>query len=94
METTFTRSASAVRTRRTSVRSKVVSLLGPATILAGIIWAILQPYRLTLLHPVGEGFWWLVFEPPLLVAVTGVVFMAVVARPLLADLAEADASSR
>jgi hypothetical protein len=94
METTFTRSTLAARTRRTSVRSKVVSLIGPATILAGIIWAILQPYRLTLLHPVGEGFWWLVFEPPLLVAFTGVVFMAVVARPLLADLAEADASSR
>jgi hypothetical protein len=94
METTFTRSTLAARTRRTSVRSKVVSLIGPATILAGIIWAILQPYRLTLLHPVGEGFWWLVFEPPLLVVVTGVVFMTVVARPLLADLAEADASSR
>ena len=40
----------------------------------GVIWAILQPYRLTLLHPVGEGFWWLVFEPPLLVVVVGAVF--------------------
>lgn len=94
MENTFTRSSSAERTRRTTVRAKIVSLLGPATIAGGVIWAILQPYRLTLLHPVGEGFWWLVFEPPLLVALTGVVFVAVVARPLLADLEEADASAR
>jgi hypothetical protein len=94
METTFTRSNPAERTRRTTVRSKLISLIGPATIAGGVIWAILQPYRLTLLHPVGEGFWWLVFEPPLLVAVVGVVFIAVVARPLLADLEEADAASR
>ncbi|HEY5296276.1 MAG TPA: hypothetical protein VIJ70_12440 [Gaiellaceae bacterium] len=94
METTFTRSTSAERTRRTSVRSKVVSLLGPATIAAGIVWAILQPYRLTLLHPVGEGFWWLVFEPQLLVAIVGIAFSFVVARPLLDDLEEADASAR
>jgi hypothetical protein len=94
METTFTPSASTARTRRTSVRSKVVSLIGPATIAAGAIWAIMQPYRLTLLHPLGQGFWWLVFEPPLLVAVAGIAFIAIVARPLLVDLEEADASSR
>jgi hypothetical protein len=50
------------------------------------VWAILQPYRVTLLHPRGEGFWWLVIEPPLLVVLVGVVFTLVVARPLLADL--------
>jgi len=93
MENTFTRSTSAERTRRTTVRAKIVSLLGPATIAGGVIWAILQPSRLTLLHPVGQGFWWLVFEPPLLVALAGVIFMAVVARPLLADLEEAHAAS-
>ena len=94
METTFTRSASTERIRRTGVRSKAISLVGPATIAAGLIWAILQPYRLTLLHPVGESFWWLVFEPPLLVAVAGIAFIVVVARPLLADLEEADAAGR
>ncbi|MGH3049335.1 MAG: hypothetical protein ACRDLK_04185 [Gaiellaceae bacterium] len=94
METTFTRSASTERTRRTSVRSRAISLIGPATIAAGTVWAILQPYRLTLLHPVGQGFWWLVLEGPLLVAVAGIAFIAIVARPLLADLEGADAARR
>jgi hypothetical protein len=40
----------------------------------------------TLLHPHGQGFWWLVVEPPLLVVAAGVFFALVVARPLLADL--------
>ena len=29
--------------------------------------AFCQPYRLTVLHPHGQGFWWLLVEPPLLV---------------------------
>ena len=67
-------------------RVHAVSLLGPLTVVAGIVWAIVQPYRLTLLHPHGQGFWWLAIEPPLLVAFAGVVFTVFVARPLLADL--------
>ena len=42
--------------------------------LAGVVWAFLQPYRVTLLHPHGQGFWWLFVQPPLLVIVVGVVF--------------------
>jgi len=72
-----------------SARAFVLSLLGPLTIGAGVIWAIVQPWRLTLLHPHGQGFWWLVIEPPLLLAVAGAVFALVVARPLLAELDEA-----
>ena len=72
----------------------MISLLGPLVIAGGFIWAMLQPYRVTLLHPRGQGFWWLVIEPPLLVVLAGVVFMIVVARPLLADLEEHDATSR
>ena len=60
----------------------------------GLIWGILQPHRLTILHPRGQGFWWLVLEPPLLVVLAGVVFALVVARPLLADLEEHLASAR
>jgi hypothetical protein len=48
----------------------------------------------TLLHPRGQGFWWLVVEPPLLVVLAGIVFAVVVARPLLADLEEHDAAAR
>ena len=77
-----------------SARTRVVSLIGPATVACGLIWAIMQPYRLTILHPRGEGVWWLLLEPPLLVAAAGVIFALVVAKPLLADLEEHDAASR
>jgi len=89
MSSTYVRSLPAARTRR-SRRAQVISLLGPATIAAGFLWALLQPYRLTLLHPMHQGFWWLVTEPPLLVMVAGVIFALVVARPLLVDLAETE----
>jgi formate hydrogenlyase subunit 3/multisubunit Na+/H+ antiporter MnhD subunit len=67
-------------------RARAIALLGPLTVVAGIVWAIIQPYRLTLLHPHGQGFWWLVIEPPLLVVFAGIVFGVLVARPLIADL--------
>jgi hypothetical protein len=75
-----------------ATRARIVSLLGPAVATAGLIWGILQPDRVTLLHPRGQGFWWLAIEPPLLVIAAGIVFALVVARPLLGDL-EADAAS-
>jgi hypothetical protein len=77
---------------RRSRRAQVVSFIGPVTAAAGVIWAIIQPYRLTLLHPHRQGFWWLAVEPPLLVVLAGVAFTLVVARPLLADLEAHDAS--
>jgi hypothetical protein len=75
-------------------RPQLISLLGPLIAAAGVVWAILQPYRVTLLHPRGQGFWWLVAEPPLLVVLVGVVFALVVARPLLADLEEHGGTAR
>ena len=83
MNTTYVTHAEA---HRRDYRAQAISLLGPLVSAAGIVWAILQPYRITLLHPRGQGFWWLVAEPPLLVVVAGAVFALVVARPLLADL--------
>ena len=80
--------------QRRDVRTQAISLLGPLVAAAGIVWAILQPYRITLLHPRGEGFWWLLVEPPLLVVVAGALFALVVARPLLADLEAHRAASR
>ena len=71
-----------------SIRARIVSLLGPVTVLGGVLWAIVQPYRLTLLHPHHQGFWWLVIEPPLLVVAAGLFFALVVVRPLIADLEE------
>jgi hypothetical protein len=69
-------------------RHRLVSLLGPLTMLAGVAWAIAQPYRVTLLHPYDQGFWWLFVEPPLLVVLAGALFHVFVARPLLDDLDE------
>jgi hypothetical protein len=66
--------------------ARVVLSLGPLTMLAGAAWALVQPYRITLLHPLGQGFWWLVSEPPLYVVLFGVLFHVVVARPLVDDL--------
>jgi hypothetical protein len=93
METPIIRHIPATAVTRTA-RARLVSLLGPATIAGALIWGILQPYRLTILHPRGQGFWWLVLEPPLLIAAAGVVFALVVARPLLSDLEAHDASAR
>jgi hypothetical protein len=77
------------RTRiRRSARAISVLSLGPLTVVAGIVWAFFQPWRMTLLHPLGQGFWWLVAEPPLLVVVAGIVFHLLVARPLVDDLEE------
>jgi hypothetical protein len=72
--------------RRRSSRAWAIAALGPATMLGGVAWAFLQPYRITLLHPRGQGFWWLVIEPPLLVVLAGVVFALLVAPGVLEDL--------
>jgi hypothetical protein len=76
--------------RRRTWRSLAVATIGPATVLAGVVWALVQPERVTLLHPHGQGFWWLVVEPPLLVIVVGLLFWLVVVPGVLEDLAEAE----
>jgi hypothetical protein len=80
--------------RQRTARARLVSVLGPLTALAGVIWAIVQPYRLTILHPHGQGFWWLFVEPPLLVIAVGLFFYFAVVPGLLEDLEEARATSR
>jgi hypothetical protein len=74
---------------RRSARAVAVLSLGPLAIAGGVAWALFQPWRLTLLHPYGQGFWWLVVEPPLLVIVAGALFHAFVARPLVDELEDA-----
>jgi hypothetical protein len=54
-----------------------------------VVWAFLQPYRITLLHPHGQGFWWLVIEPPLLAILAGIVFAFLVAPGVIEDLEDA-----
>jgi hypothetical protein len=74
--------------QRAATRARIVSALGPATILGGVIWALVQPDRVTLLHPHGQGFWWLFVEPPLLVIAVGLFFYFAVVPGLLEDLEE------
>jgi hypothetical protein len=69
-----------------SRRNTAVSALGPLTALAGLVWALIQPYRITMLDPDGHSFWYLVVQPPLLVMLTGAVFHFWVVPGLLADL--------
>jgi hypothetical protein len=73
-------------TRSRSARARVIAALGPLTMLAGVAWGFLQPYRITLLHPHGQGFWWLLVEPPLLVVGAGIFFALFVAPGLIEDL--------
>lgn len=92
MQSTYSRSRDLpiARTRR----AHAIAALGPVTIAAGFVWAIVQPYRLTILHPHNQGFWWLAVEAPLLVIAAGLFFALVVARPLLMDLEESRGTPR
>jgi hypothetical protein len=74
------------RVARRTLRMAAIEAIGPLTMLAGVIWAIAQPYRLAILHPHGKGFYdWLV-EPPLLVVLVGVFFAGVIAPGIIEDL--------
>jgi hypothetical protein len=74
----------AVRRQR---RTVAVLLLGPATILGGLVWAMAQPYRFDFLEPEGKGIYDYLVQPPLLVVLVGIVFGAVIA-PGLAEVLE------
>lgn len=67
-----------------------VQLLGPLTILAGVVWAIAQPWRIAFLYPAGKGFYDYVAQPPLLVVLVGLVFVFFVAPGLVEDLQRED----
>ena len=83
------RAEAQARTRQ-SRRHTAVSALGPLTALAGLIWALIQPYRITMLDPDGHSFWYLLVQPPLLVTLAGAVFHFWVVPGLLADLEEVE----
>ena len=74
------------RAARRTLRVAAIELIGPLTMLAGVIWAIAQPYRLAVLHPHGKGFYDWFVEPPLLVILVGVFFAGVIAPGIVEDL--------
>ncbi len=61
-------------------------MIGPLIAVAAVLWALMQPDRLPLLDPDGNGFWSLAVEPPLLVMLAGVFFHRFIASGLLRDL--------
>ncbi|HET7743828.1 MAG TPA: hypothetical protein VFK76_03735 [Gaiellaceae bacterium] len=65
-------------------------LLGPLTVLAGLVWAVVQPYRIAFLHPHGKGFYDFLVQPPLLVVLVGVLFALLIAPGLVQDLERAE----
>lgn len=76
----------APRAERRSARVAGIMGIAPLVALAGVVWAIAQPYRLTLLDARNHDFWDLLVQPPLLVVLVAVAFHLAVARPLVADL--------
>jgi hypothetical protein len=90
MDAELVRPGAEVRTRQ-SRRHTAVSALGPLTALAGLVWALVQPYRITIFDPEAHGFWYLAIQPPLLVILVGAIFHFWVLPGLLADLEQAEA---
>jgi hypothetical protein len=78
--------STAERAAPLDLRARVVLALGPAAALGGILWALVQPWRLTLLHPHGQGIWWLIGQPPLYVVLVGVLFRVLLAPGIVEDL--------
>ncbi len=81
------RSRGAARRQR---RAIAVLLLGPLTMLGGLVWAIAQPYRIVFLSPEGKGLYDYIAQPPLLVVIVGAIFMIAIAPGLAEDLERGD----
>lgn len=67
-------------------RAVAILLIGPLTMLAGLVWAIAQPYRIVFLDHEGKGVYDFLAQPPLLVALVGLFFTFAIARGLAQDL--------
>ena len=67
-------------------RVVAVLLIGPLTMVAGLLWAIAQPYRIVFLYPEGKNAYDFLVQPPLLVGLVGLVFMLLIAPGLAEDL--------
>ena len=89
MDAELVRQGARARTRH-SWRNTAVSALGPLTALAGLVWALVQPYRITLLDPDKHSFWYLAVQPPLLVMLVGALFHFWVVPGLLSDLEDVE----
>jgi len=78
------------REARRPWRALVVQLLGPLTMVAGVVWAVAQPYRIVLLDRDGLGLYDYLVQPPLLVVLVGLVYTVAIAPGLVEDLEAGD----
>ena len=74
------------RAERLALRARLILALGPVTALGGVAWVLVQPWRLTLLHPHGQGVWWLLGESPLYVVLVGLLFRLLLAPGIVEDM--------
>jgi hypothetical protein len=74
------------RAERKPFRVLTIEALGPLTVVAGVVWAIAQPYRIAFIYRDGKGIYDYLAQAPLLVVVVGLVFGLLVAPGLVADL--------
>jgi hypothetical protein len=79
-------SADRSQSERKHGRVVAIEALGPTTVVAGVVWAIAQPYRIAFLYPEGKGVYDFLAQPPLLVVLVGLAFGLFVAPGLVADL--------
>jgi len=63
-----------------------VQLLGPLTIVGGVVWAVAQPYRVVLLDRERQGVWDYLFQPQLLVVLVGLLFTFAIAPGIVDDV--------
>lgn len=74
------------RAARRTWRTLGVQLLGPLTVVAGLVWAVAQPYRIVLLDRAGRGLYDYLFQAPLLAIAVGLVFTFAIGPGLVEDL--------
>jgi hypothetical protein len=79
-------------TRKTA-RVLAIEAIGPLTIVAGVVWAIAQPYRIVFIEREGKGLYDYLMQGPVLVAAVGLFFAVAVAPALVDDLNDGDAES-
>jgi hypothetical protein len=92
--TPLERGAERRRSLRRPARELMITAIGPLTMLAGVVWAVAQPYRITFLRPEGKGLYDFLVQPPLLVVAVGLFFILVITPGILEDLEDADGSPR
>ena len=74
------------REARRGARALALEAIGPLTILAGIVWALAQPYRVAFFYPAGKGLWDWAVQPPVLVVAVGLAFAVLVTPGLVEDM--------